>query len=89
MQEITSFNGLFSMATIKGFKLNAFDQDRDGNFHANWRIDATRERAAWFGESVVHNRPFDAARDAFVAALAASPYHQEAQVADAVKDLFT
>lgn len=64
MADITSFNQLFAEAQRAGVKLFSFHQLGNGDFVARWR----REHDEVFG-AVRHQRPFDAARDAFLLAL--------------------
>lgn len=60
---ITGFNTLFSAAAQHRLKLSWFTQKDDGRFHCAWRD------AAGSCDEAVHERPFDAARDAFFLAI--------------------
>ena len=66
--EISSFNELFAEARERGVQLDILHQNAVGEFVAVWR--ATRPHK--LGSSVEHPRPFDAARDAFVALIGKS-----------------
>lgn len=63
--EISSFNHLFAEAQERSIHLDTLHQNAGGEFVAAWR--ATRPHR--LGPSIAHQRPFDAARDAFVALL--------------------
>lgn len=65
MDEITSFNMLFSEAARRGLRLNSFHQLDSGLFRANWRIDGAKP---WFGSAAEHVQPFLAAHNAYVMA---------------------
>jgi SAM-dependent methyltransferase len=64
LSEIESFNQLFAEAKSAGIKLFSFHQLDNGDFVARWR----RGPDEVF-EAVRHERPFDAARDAYLLAL--------------------
>jgi hypothetical protein len=67
MEEITSFNALFSVAKERGAYLDSFYQDATGAFKASWRDGPgfTGSR----GPHVERVHPFNAARDALLALL--------------------
>ena len=66
--EISSFNELFAEARERGVHLDTLHQNAGGEFVEAWR--ATRPHR--LGPSIAHQRPFDAARDAFVALISKS-----------------
>lgn len=65
MSDITSFNQLFVEAARRSLRLNRLDQDQNGVWRANWRVDGEK---TWFGPVAEHARPFDAAHNAYVLA---------------------
>ena len=79
MEEITSFNAIFSVAKERGAYLDSFYQGAAGTFKASWRagprIPGNR------GPHVERVHPFNAARDALLTLIETAP-------ADAEEDLF-
>ncbi len=65
MIEINTFNELFPTAREHSARLGSLHQLADGRYVAQWLFDNPPRG----GPSVVHARPFDAARDAFLALL--------------------
>jgi hypothetical protein len=76
--DIGSFNELFTQAKRRGLRLHTFCQGFDGLFQATWRIDDPR---FWVGPIARHERPFDAALNAFALADLQAP-HVKAQTVD-------